>query len=124
MYNFNIFSFSKSNISTKYSMYTFIKDLPTKSSTMIFPSSVMIIFSSTGSKRDLLLKLNVVLVQESMISFSIVRMNNFVFAYAFFFVFFLSGFSFTNIHNSRDSRGRGRVSISLLSTTSTRFTGT
>ena len=30
---------------------------------------------------------------------------------AFFFFFFLSGFSFTNIHNSRDSRGRGRVSI-------------
>ena len=28
-----------------------------------------------------------------------------------FFVFFLSGFSFTNIHVSRDSRGRGRVSI-------------
>ena len=25
--------------------------------------------------------------------------------------FFLSGFSFTNIHDSRDSRGRGRVSI-------------
>ena len=29
----------------------------------------------------------------------------------FFFFFFLSGFCFTNIHNSRDSRGRGRVSI-------------
>ena len=29
----------------------------------------------------------------------------------FFFFFFLSGFSFTNIHDSRDSRGRGRVSI-------------
>ena len=28
-----------------------------------------------------------------------------------FFSFFLSGFSFTNIHDSRDSRGRGRVSI-------------
>ena len=28
-----------------------------------------------------------------------------------FFFFFLSGFSFTNIHDSRDSRGRGRVSI-------------
>ena len=28
-----------------------------------------------------------------------------------FFFFFLFGFSFTNIHNSRDSRGRGRVSI-------------
>ena len=27
------------------------------------------------------------------------------------FFFFLSGFSFTNIHDSRDSRGRGRVSI-------------
>ena len=31
--------------------------------------------------------------------------------WAFFFFFFLSGFSFTNIHHSRDSRGRGRVSI-------------
>ena len=28
-----------------------------------------------------------------------------------FFFFFLSGFSFTNIHNSRDSSGSGRVSI-------------
>ena len=28
-----------------------------------------------------------------------------------FFFFFLFGFSFTNIHDSRDSRGRGRVSI-------------
>ena len=28
-----------------------------------------------------------------------------------FVFFFLSGFSFTNIHDSRDSRGRGRVSI-------------
>ena len=27
------------------------------------------------------------------------------------FFFFLSGFCFTNIHDSRDSRGRGRVSI-------------
>ena len=27
------------------------------------------------------------------------------------FFFFLSGFSFTNIHDSRDSRGKGRVSI-------------
>ena len=27
------------------------------------------------------------------------------------FFFFLSGFSFTNIHDSQDSRGRGRVSI-------------
>ena len=32
------------------------------------------------------------------------------FAMSFFF-FFLSGFSFTNIHDSRDSRGRGRVSV-------------
>ena len=29
----------------------------------------------------------------------------------FFFFFFLSGFSFTNIYDSRYSRGRGRVSI-------------
>ena len=29
----------------------------------------------------------------------------------FFFFFFISGFSFTNIHDSRDSRGRGRVSV-------------
>ena len=27
------------------------------------------------------------------------------------FIFFLSGFCFTNIHASQDSRGRGRVSI-------------
>ena len=26
-------------------------------------------------------------------------------------IIFLSGFSFTNIHDSRDSKGRGRVSI-------------
>ena len=29
----------------------------------------------------------------------------------YLFIFFLSGFFFTNIHDSRDSRGRGRVSI-------------
>ena len=29
----------------------------------------------------------------------------------YIYIFFLSGFSFTNIHDSRDSRGRGRVSI-------------
>ena len=27
------------------------------------------------------------------------------------YFFFLSGFSFTHIHNSQDSRGRGRLSI-------------
>ena len=38
--------------------------------------------------------------------------------------FFLSRFSFTNIHDSRDSRGKGRQFLLLLSTTSTRFTDT
>ena len=38
--------------------------------------------------------------------------------------FFLSGLSFTSIHDSQGSKGRGRVSIQLLSTTSTRFAGT
>ena len=37
-----------------------------------------------------------------------------------FFFFFLPGFSFTNIHESKDCRGRGGQ---LLTTTSTRFTG-
>ena len=37
--------------------------------------------------------------------------------------FFLSGFFFTSIHDSRGSRGRGRVSIQLLSTASTHFAG-
>ena len=32
-------------------------------------------------------------------------------AFFFFFFFLLSGFSFTNVHDSQDSRGRGRVSI-------------
>ena len=36
--------------------------------------------------------------------------------------FFLSGFSFTTIHESEDCRGRGRTFLSLLSTTSSRFT--
>ena len=36
-------------------------------------------------------------------------------------VFFLSGFSFTNIHDTQDSRRRERLSLSLLSNTSTRF---
>ena len=36
--------------------------------------------------------------------------------------FFLSGFSFTDIHNSRDSRRSGGLSLLLLSTTPTRFT--
>ena len=34
----------------------------------------------------------------------------------FFFFFFLSGFSFTNIHDSRDSRGRGHLDISRVIT--------
>ena len=37
-------------------------------------------------------------------------------------VFFLSGFSLTNIHNLRDCRERGRLSIKFLSTTSTHLT--
>ena len=37
------------------------------------------------------------------------------------FDFFLSGFSFTKIHDSQESRGRGRLFLSLFSTTSTRF---
>ena len=41
----------------------------------------------------------------------------------FVFVFSLSGFSFTNIHESQDCRGRRRA-FQLLTTTSTRFTGT
>ena len=42
-----------------------------------------------------------------------------------FFVFiFLSGFSVTNIHDSQDSRLRGRLSPYILSTSSTRFTET
>ena len=36
--------------------------------------------------------------------------------------FFLSGFSFTPIHESQDGRGRGRVFLSLLTATSTHFT--
>ena len=39
-----------------------------------------------------------------------------------FLFFFLSGFSFTNIHDSQDSRQRGRLSSCILSTTSTHFT--
>ena len=31
--------------------------------------------------------------------------------YVYIYIFFLSGFSFTNIHDSQDSRERGRVSI-------------
>ena len=42
---------------------------------------------------------------------------------AFFFLnFFLCGFSFTNIHQSQDCRGRGRAFFQFLATTSTRFT--
>ena len=36
----------------------------------------------------------------------------------------LSGFSFTNIHDSQDSKGRGKLSLYILSTTSTCFTDT
>ena len=42
----------------------------------------------------------------------------------FFCCFFLSQFSFKNIHNSHDSRGKGRLSLYILSTTSTCFTVT
>ena len=37
---------------------------------------------------------------------------------------FLSGFSFTNTHESQDCRGRGRAFIPLLTATSIRFTDT
>ena len=40
------------------------------------------------------------------------------------FFFYLSGFSFTNIHESLDRRGWGRAFLQLLTTTSTRFTDT
>ena len=60
-------------------MYTFIKELSTKSLTKIFSNSVMIKLARTGPKEDpidtpsiclqiLLLKLNAALEQESMIS--------------------------------------------------------
>ena len=39
-------------------------------------------------------------------------------------IFFLPGFSSTNIHESRDCRGRGRAFRYLLTTTSIRFTDT
>ena len=42
----------------------------------------------------------------------------------FYLFFFLSGFSFTNIHDLQDSRCRGRLSSYLLSTISTCFTDT
>ena len=38
--------------------------------------------------------------------------------------FFLSEISFTNIHDSQDSKGRGRLSLKLLFTISTHFTDT
>ena len=38
--------------------------------------------------------------------------------------FFLSGFSFTNIHNLQDSGVKNMLSLKLLLTTSTRFTDT
>ena len=41
-----------------------------------------------------------------------------------YFASFLSGFSFTNIHDLQDSRWRGRLSPYILSTTSSRFTET
>ena len=42
------------------------------------------------------------------------------FAFCFLFLF-LSGFSFTNIHDSQDSKGRGKLSLYFFSTTSTCF---
>ena len=45
--------------------------------------------------------------------------------FAFFvFVFFLSGSSLTNVHDSQDSRWRGMLSSYILSTTSTCLTDT
>ena len=45
-----------------------------------------------------------------------IKFRNIMFAlviviFYFFYSFFLFGFFFTNIHDARDSRGRGRVSI-------------
>ena len=45
------------------------------------------------------------------VKISALQSKNLLDKYDFFFFFFLSGFSFTNIHDSQDSRGRGRVSI-------------
>ena len=47
MYNFISFSLTKSKVSSTYCMYPFIKDLLTKSFTIIFSNSVMIIFART-----------------------------------------------------------------------------
>ena len=44
------------------------------------------------------------------VKISALRSKNLLDKYDFFF-FFLSGFSFKKIHDSQDSRGRGRVSI-------------
>ena len=41
-----------------------------------------------------------------------------------FLIFFLSGFFFTNIHDSQDSKGRRKLSFYNFSTTSTRFIDT
>ena len=41
-----------------------------------------------------------------------------------FLFFLLSGFSLKNIHDSQDSRGRGRLSLYIPPTISTRFTDT
>ena len=47
--------------------------------------------------------------------------HNFIFLFQFFFI---SGFLLTNIHDSQDSRCKGRLSPYILSTTSTRFANT
>ena len=48
------FCFAKSEVSSTYCMYTFIKDLSTKSLTIMFSNSFMITFTITGPKGDLI----------------------------------------------------------------------
>ena len=51
---FNIFFCTKSKVSSTYRMHAFIQELSTKSLTIIFSNSVMIIFARTGPKGDLI----------------------------------------------------------------------
>ena len=46
------FTFTKNKVSSTYRMHAFIQELSTKSLTIIFSNSVLIIFARTGPKGD------------------------------------------------------------------------
>ena len=82
-------------------------ELITKENIGLYRGDRLILFRNSNSQQTDRLRKRIIKKFQS-IGFKIEIVTN---LQEVFFFFFLSGFSFTNVHDSRDSRGRGRVSI-------------